>query len=39
MCVWMCVCIHRPKYKYGMNEVAIGMTVPPVGVELARHRM
>lgn len=28
-----------PKYKYGMNEVQIGMTVPILGVELARHRM
>jgi enoyl-CoA hydratase len=27
------------KFKYGMNEVQIGMTVPILGVELARHKM
>lgn len=28
-----------PKFKYGMNEVAIGMSVPILGVELARAKM
>jgi enoyl-CoA hydratase len=28
-----------PKYKIGLTEVAIGMTVPVFGVELARHSM
>jgi enoyl-CoA hydratase len=29
----------NPKAKVGMNEVAIGMSVPILAVELARHRM
>merc|ERR1711920_651002 len=28
-----------PKFKFGMNEVAIGMMVPIFGMELARHKM
>jgi enoyl-CoA hydratase/carnithine racemase len=28
-----------PKFKLGLNEVAIGMTVPVAGVEMARHKM
>lgn len=28
-----------PKFKYGMTEVAIGMTLPILGVEFARHKM
>jgi len=30
---------NLPKHKYGLNEVAIGMSVPVSGIEIARHRM